>query len=870
MSKRLENPTHSDPYNQKEKGKFSFKKLIFPITGLIALIWFFIRVIPKPSRAAYPCQRAAFPIASSFVIWLTGIFSGTFIFKKLKKKFAASRYILTGICAVAVLAAVIWNFQLLPSKNAAAAFTPVKLPESDVAIVQSTKSDVKQIDYDEIKQMVTTAVSNVGGIGSVVKNGDTVVIKPNLIQSSGGLSVEVNGVTTDWRVTKSVVELVRSVNPSGKVYVMEGAITDTSSLFNYYKYTTANIPGADGFLPIEKDSGAWQDKNSTGLSLVNLTDGLLHNQYYLNRKFKEANVVISVPTMKTHYNVGFTGGIKNIGIGATPGNIYGMSSTNPARNNMVNHSSDDINKWIRDFYKCRPANLVIMDGLQGYQNGPIPLYGSNPSSDQMNMRVILAGKDAVAVDTIGSLAVGWDPQSVGYLRYLNTDGLGNIDPSCINIVGKRVDEIRKYLAGQSTTGASKISDKTPPQLNISSVETNNSNLKISLTTDSETVKELVYIDGQLCEPSSASGMNTINVSMAGLSTGNHQVAVEAYDRFLNRTEKTAQFAVNGSVVTPTAIPSPTPTRPGSSPDADYSAPRAPQAPVIDGIGSESCWQQAQWKDIKYVWLGATPSPSDFSGHFKMVWTPERLYYLIEITDDKLSAPNTTPLKNYYDNDCVELFIDENHSGGNHQNNYNAFAYHIELNYDIIDNNTSGTQSFYNDHARILRTQNGNVYTWEIELKVFDDTYNEKSTTNVPVTLRKDKIMGFGVAYNDNDNQMTRESFIGSMDIPGTDKNVAWIDAGVFDTLKLVDLTPTSTLTPTPTLRTTPTSTPASKTPDLNGDKVVNMSDIILIAQSFNLVEGDSRYNPRCDLNNDGVANMTDIMIAAQLFNTSVQ
>lgn len=41
--------------------------------GALALLWFLVRVIPKPSRASYPCQRAAFPIASGFVIWLCGV-----------------------------------------------------------------------------------------------------------------------------------------------------------------------------------------------------------------------------------------------------------------------------------------------------------------------------------------------------------------------------------------------------------------------------------------------------------------------------------------------------------------------------------------------------------------------------------------------------------------------------------------------------------------------------------------------------------------------------------------------------------------------------------------------------------------------------
>ena len=50
-------------------------KLIFLIIGLSSTLWFLIRVIPKPSRAAYPCQRAAFPIASAFVLWLLGSFA---------------------------------------------------------------------------------------------------------------------------------------------------------------------------------------------------------------------------------------------------------------------------------------------------------------------------------------------------------------------------------------------------------------------------------------------------------------------------------------------------------------------------------------------------------------------------------------------------------------------------------------------------------------------------------------------------------------------------------------------------------------------------------------------------------------------------
>jgi len=43
-------------------------KWLAAVMGLGSLAWFLVRVIPKPSRAAYPCQRAAAPLASGFIL----------------------------------------------------------------------------------------------------------------------------------------------------------------------------------------------------------------------------------------------------------------------------------------------------------------------------------------------------------------------------------------------------------------------------------------------------------------------------------------------------------------------------------------------------------------------------------------------------------------------------------------------------------------------------------------------------------------------------------------------------------------------------------------------------------------------------------
>lgn len=69
------------------------------IVGTGALLWFLIRVIPKPSRAAYPCQQAAFPIASAFVLWLTATCSGFFIFKKLSRLYARHPFVVS-LCGI--------------------------------------------------------------------------------------------------------------------------------------------------------------------------------------------------------------------------------------------------------------------------------------------------------------------------------------------------------------------------------------------------------------------------------------------------------------------------------------------------------------------------------------------------------------------------------------------------------------------------------------------------------------------------------------------------------------------------------------------------------------------------------------------------
>jgi hypothetical protein len=255
----------------------------------------------------------------------------------------------------------------------------------------------------------------------------------------------------------------------------------------------------------------------------------------------------------------------------------------------------------------------------------------------------------------------------------------------------------------------------------------------------------------------------------------------------------AAVAVMTADVTNTAMAANTPAKTETGRYGYYQAPQAGEAINIDGRAEESSWEKAAWNPIDQLWLGVQPGPEDFSGRFKVLWDEDHLYILAEIIDDVLFDRYPDPLQDYYKDDCLEIFLDEDHSGGDHTHNFNAFAYHIALDYNIVDLYAKYRRDvpqpiLLNDHAVVQRTaqagEGGTVYTWEVALKVFPDTF-KPAKENTPVRLFPGKRLGFAVAYCDNDGGYDRESFIGSVFIPGKDKNVAYKNASVFATLELL-------------------------------------------------------------------------------------
>ena len=212
------------------------------------------------------------------------------------------------------------------------------------------------------------------------------------------------------------------------------------------------------------------------------------------------------------------------------------------------------------------------------------------------------------------------------------------------------------------------------------------------------------------------------------------------------------------------------------------------APIIDGNSIDDCWDNQTWYPIQYVWMGKPVTKDDFEGRFKISWDSSKLYLLVEIKDDSLVDTHKKWNDNWWNDDCVEIFIDENNGNEEHQFNYNAFAYHVSLNtQDVVDLGTDSLPHLYNNHIITAKITNGKTTVWEFAIDIYDDTFVYENEKNNIVKLTEGKKMGFCLNYCDNDTSTNRENFISSIPVIGEtdeERDQGWKQAGVFNDLIL--------------------------------------------------------------------------------------
>ena len=147
-----------------------------------------------------------------------------------------------------------------------------------------------------------------------------------------------------------------------------------------------------------------------------------------------------------------------------------------------------------------------------------------------------------------------------------------------------------------------------------------------------------------------------------------------------------------------------------------------------------------------------------------------------------------PAVNYWDDDTLEVFIDSDASGGDHQFNHSAFAYHIGLDNQAADYGPDKQANLYTSHLKSRWQRSSEApynVIWEVAIKLYPNDFKE-GQQDKPLLLTPNKVIGFMLAYCDNDGSPVRENFMGSHEIPPVngDKNRGFIDASVFGRMTL--------------------------------------------------------------------------------------
>jgi uncharacterized protein (DUF362 family) len=143
--------------------------------------------------------------------------------------------------------------------------------------------------------------------------------------------------------------------------------------------------------------------------------------FYFPRSVIEADLVVSMPKMKTHHWVGFTASMKNL-YGVIPGIKYGWPK------NVLHYAG--IPQTVMDINASLPKTIAIVDGIECME-GDGPIMGS-----PKHMGLVIVGTNPTAVDATVARLMDINPTNVSYLR-LAADRLGPIADRRIEQRGER-------------------------------------------------------------------------------------------------------------------------------------------------------------------------------------------------------------------------------------------------------------------------------------------------------------------------------------------------------------------------------------------------------------------------------------------------
>ncbi len=259
-------------------------------------------------------------------------------------------------------------------------------------------------DFAEVRNSVQRGIDLLGGAGRFAGKGEKILLKPNLLIADPPEKC----VTTHPSVFRAAAE----------IFLSTGAILsygDSPSIGS-----TAGAAKKAGLAAVAEDLGIALADFKNGEEIV-FDKGRQNKKFTIARGILESEGVISLPKLKTHGLMRFTGAVKNQ-FGCIPGTLkaeFHLKIPDPFNFAQM---LVDLNMFVK-------PRLYIMDGIQAMEgNGP---RGGKP----VKMNVLLLSEDPVALDAVVCRMLGMDPEFVPTMKAGMDSGMGTFLEDEIELAG---------------------------------------------------------------------------------------------------------------------------------------------------------------------------------------------------------------------------------------------------------------------------------------------------------------------------------------------------------------------------------------------------------------------------------------------------
>jgi uncharacterized protein (DUF362 family) len=284
---------------------------------------------------------------------------------------------------------------------------PLNDNQSQVSIVKTEPGP----DYAQIRHAVRQSLDLIGGLNDVVKSGDLVLINPSWVAPPVEREA---GCITIPEVSRAVADIVKDLGARPVIAESSAVGVDSEKVIQQSGYAQLREIGYEviDLKSLEK---------TVDLPVAN---SRVFESIQTWELVKQADVIISVPKLKTHDQTEMTCSIKK---------LKGLLTD---KNKKAMHQQG-LFEGVIDLLAAVKPGLAVVDAIV-CQEGVGPVFGK-----PVEMNLVLAGKDLVAVDAVCARLIGYHPEETLLTVNAAQRGLGEIKSDRIEIVGEKLENVKR-------------------------------------------------------------------------------------------------------------------------------------------------------------------------------------------------------------------------------------------------------------------------------------------------------------------------------------------------------------------------------------------------------------------------------------------